>query len=156
MFANVYFRVGKGAYISGKEQLSDVITKDSNKPFDGVSTLKPVDAVKTVVTQKAADQPDLRVTACVNKGFPSEYAISGWFKAASPISKGWMSVMRLAPYEPKDLEDYAKLGDRTLQVLLGGQDNKYFFFTYRQIGNDGRGQPSIYKPRSRERKGYKN
>lgn len=50
MFANVYFRVGKGAYISGKEQLSDVITKDSNKPFDGVSTLKPVDAVKTVVT----------------------------------------------------------------------------------------------------------
>lgn len=54
-----------------------------------------------MVTNSVENKDDkLHVTKLSNNGFASEYAVSGWFKAASPVPLGWMSVFRLAAYNP--------------------------------------------------------
>jgi hypothetical protein len=66
-----------------------------------------------------------------NIGFPTEYAVSGWYKWTPLVDRSeWHQMFRLTINNPTDVQDLSRFGDRDLAVWAGRTCDCYHYTSY--------------------------
>lgn len=90
----------------------------------------PITTPAAVYTTPTNDTNGKMLTVS-NIQFPTEYAVSGWFKwTPTTLRSEWHEMFRLTINSPSDLQDLARLGDRTLAAWTGKSCDCYHFTSY--------------------------
>jgi hypothetical protein len=130
-YANVLYGVGAGMFINDNAQLTAFMTKTYLQLGDLNTTIfyDPITAPPAVYTTPQNDTG--KQLTMNNVMFPTEYAVSGWFKwTPTTLRSEWHEMFRLTVNSPADLQDLSRLGDRTLAAWTGRTCDCYHFTSY--------------------------
>jgi len=130
---NIVFGIGTGMYINTIPAFTAYVQKNFLQ-FGDISAplfFDPITSPPMNYTAPA-NNGNGKMVAMNNIGFPTEYAVSGWYKW-TPMTSGrseWHEMFRLTINSPTDLQDLSRLGDRTLAAWTGTSWDCYHFTSY--------------------------
>lgn len=104
-YGNIVYGVGTGMFINSQADLQAYVTKNYLQLGD-LNTTKFFDPITTpaVVYTTPTNDTNGKMLTINNIQFPTEYAVSGWFKwTPTTVRSEWHEMFRLTVNSPSDL-----------------------------------------------------
>ncbi|CAD8058815.1 unnamed protein product [Paramecium sonneborni] len=142
IFTKITFGIRAGTFIQSSEQLIMKLNvlDVPHKIIEQVQSVRIVENAEERTSQNIYEYKEIK-----NKKvkFPTEYALSGWFKWSTLMEKEWHNLFRI---QIRKQSTDSFLGDRTLSCWLGKtRGGVYQFPTYTYTNMIGNGNANLYK-----------